>query len=204
MSLHPRKRSWGAQWPTYLWLALVWMLLWGDFSWANLLGGLALGVLVSLFFPLPAMSFAMRVRPIALAVLLLRFIYDLVAATVQVSVQVLDPRAMPHGAVVGVRLRNPADLYLTITAELSTLLPGTLVVEAHRLTGMLYLHVLDIEGYGGADKVRDDVLELEARVLRALASNEDLETAGLARRRPRGGDPRPVTPPALRRTEDHR
>lgn len=202
MTLHPRKRSWAAQWPTYLWLALVWMLLWGDFSWANLLSGLALGVAVSIFFPLPAMGFTMRVRPVALVLLVGRFAYDLVAATIQVSAQVLDPRSLPHGAVVGVRLRNPADLYLTITAELSSLVPGTLVVEAHRITGMLYLHVLDIEGSGGADRVRDDVLALEARVLRALASDDDLATAGLPKRRPRGGDPRPSPPEFALRTED--
>jgi multicomponent Na+:H+ antiporter subunit E len=68
---------------------------------------------------------------------------------------------------------------MTITAELSSLVPGSLVIEAHRLTGMLYLHVLDLDAAGGADKVRQDTLDLEARVLRAFASNEELQAAGL-------------------------
>ncbi|MEK8226242.1 monovalent cation/H+ antiporter complex subunit F [Oerskovia sp. M15] len=67
---------------------------------------------------------------------------------------------------------------MTITAELSSLVPGSLVIEAHRLTGMLYLHVLDLDAAGGADKVRQDALDLEARVLRAFASNDDLRAAG--------------------------
>ena len=37
-----------------VWLMLVWVLLWGTFSWANVLGGLAIGLLVLLLFPLPA------------------------------------------------------------------------------------------------------------------------------------------------------
>lgn len=179
MTLHRRRRKVLAQWPTLLWLALVWMLLWGDFSWANLFGGLAVAFLVTLLFPLPALGIRLKFRPLQFMKLGLFFFFDLAVASAQVSWQALNFTKVPHGAVVGVKLRNPADLYLTITAELSTLVPGSLVVEAHRLTGMLYLHVLDLDTYGGREKVRSDVLALEERVLRALASDEDLVLAGL-------------------------
>jgi multicomponent Na+:H+ antiporter subunit E len=85
--------------------------------------------------------------------------------------------------VIGVRLRSHSDLYLTVTAELASLVPGSLVIEAHRLTGMLYLHVLDAEAAGGVEAHRAAVLELEERVLRALASDAELERAGLPVRR---------------------
>ena len=179
MSLHTRRRGLLVQWPTILWLALVWILLWGEFTWANVLGGLAVGVVVTLVFPLPAMGFSIKVRPWHMLRLAWFFLSSLVKASFQVALQALSPRSDVHGAVVGVRLRNPADLYLTVTAELSTLVPGTLVVEAQRITGMLYLHVLDLAASGGEDAVRDDVLELEARVLYALASDEELVRAGL-------------------------
>src|SRR5690606_17709743 len=103
--------------------------------------------------------------------------------SVHVAALALDLRRTPRGAVVGVQLRNHSDLYLTITAELSTLTPGSLVVEAHRLTGMIYLHVLDLDSYGGAEKVRADTLALEERVLRALATDAELEEAGIEVRR---------------------
>lgn len=179
MTLHRRRRKVLAQWPTLLWLAVVWILLWGDFSWANLLGGLAVAFVVTLLFPLPALGIRLKVRPWQFVKLVMFFFYDLSVASAQVSWQALNFTKLPRGAVIGVQLRNPADLYLTITAELSTLVPGSLVVEAHRLTGMLYLHVLDLETYGGREKVRHDVLALEERVLRALASDEDLILAGL-------------------------
>ncbi|PJI93742.1 Na+/H+ antiporter subunit E [Luteimicrobium subarcticum] len=196
MSLHPR-RAWSSrshaaarlrrQWGSVVWLALVWCLLWGAFSVANVLGGLVLGALVVVVLPLPDLDFHGRVRPLAVLAVLGSFLVDLVVASFQVALLALSPRTMPRGAVVGVRLRNPSDLYLTVTAELASLVPGSLVVEVHRLTGMIYLHVLDLEAYGGVDKVRDDLLTLEARVLRALASDEELAAVGLARRRGRGG-----------------
>lgn len=182
MSLHPRRRRVRLQWGSIALLALVWILLWGEVSVANLLGGLVVGVLVTVLLPLPPIDFHGRVRPGALLYLFGRFFVDLARASVQVAGIALNFRRDPRGAVVAVQLRNHSDLYLTITAELSTLTPGSLVVEAHRLTGMLYLHVLDIDSYGGADKVRRDTLDLEERVLRAFASDEELEEAGLALR----------------------
>ncbi len=187
MSLHVRRRTtWRErlrhQWSAIVWLALVWVLLWGSLTWGNVLAGLLVGVLVVVLLPLPALPFHGHVRPLRVVALLARFGLDLFVASFQVAWQALRPGRQPRGAVVGVRLRNPSDVYLTVTAELSSLVPGSLVVEVHRLTGMLYLHVLDLEAYGGADKVRRDVLDLEARVLRALASDAELEAAGLATR----------------------
>ena len=47
--------------------------------------------------------------------------------------------------MIGVQLRNESDFYLALTAELSTLVPGSVVVEALKNSGTLYIHVLDVE-----------------------------------------------------------
>ena len=189
MSLHRRRGplagGWFnrllAQWRTAAWLTVVWVMLWGDLSGGNVIAGVLLASLLITFMPLPSIATSGTVRPWPLLVLVSRFVADLVVASFQVSMQAFRFRHTPHGAVVGVRLRNPSDIYLTITAELSSLVPGSIVVEAHRLTGMLYLHVLDLDAAGGADQVRSDTLALEARVLHALASNDELRAAGLYR-----------------------
>ncbi|WP_418275172.1 Na+/H+ antiporter subunit E [Isoptericola jiangsuensis] len=168
-----------SQWPAVLGQALVWVLLWGDLSWANVIGGAALGLVVLVVFPLPHVGFRGRVRPLALGTLVARFTADLVVASFQVAVMALRPGYTPHGAVVQVRLRNPDDVFLTITAVLSTLVPGTLVMETKRRTGLVYLHVLDIDRFGPADEVRRDVLALEERVLRAFAPDDVLVRCGL-------------------------
>lgn len=181
MTLHARRRGFFQHWSAALWLAVVWTLLWGDLTVGNVLSGLIVGLVVTYAFPLPAIGFHVRLRPWSFLVLAGYFLAELVTASFQVASQALNPKFRPRGAVVGVKLRNPADLYLTITAELSSLVPGSLVIEAHRLTGMIYLHVLDLESHGGPDKVRQHTLDLEARVLRAMATDDELARAGLTR-----------------------
>lgn len=195
MTLHRRRRTLGAQWPSIVWLTAVWMMLWGDVSWGNLVGGLLVAVVVAVVMPLPTIDFHGRLRPLAILHLLARFAVDLVRASVQVSLEAFRFGRTPRGAVVGVRLRSSSDLYLTIIAELSSLVPGSLVIEANRLTGMLYLHVLNLEAYGGVEKVRDDVHALEDRVMRALASDEELLRAGIARSARSRPEPGSLPPP---------
>jgi len=188
MSLHRRRvsvRRWRLLWPGALFLAVMWMMLWGGLTWANLVGGLIVAVVVLLALPMPPAAFHGTVRPWRLLVLLARFHWDLVRASVQVAGLVLRFGHTPRGAIVGVRLRSDNDLFMTVVAELSSLVPGTLVVDAHRITGTLYLHVLDVDTSGGVEAVRHDTLALEARVLRALGSADDLAMLGLPARRGR-------------------
>jgi multicomponent Na+:H+ antiporter subunit E len=175
----PRRRPRAARWSTVLWLVAVWILLWGRLSVANLLAGLAIAILVTRGLRMAPIEFYGRPRPVGIAVLVGRFLIDLVHASFQVSVLALRPGRLPRGAVIGVQLRSHSDLYLTLTAELCSLVPGSLVVEAHRLTGRLYLHVLDVEQVGGIERARRVVLDQEERVLRALASDAELTEAGL-------------------------
>ncbi|MBO0898390.1 Na+/H+ antiporter subunit E [Cellulomonas sp. zg-ZUI222] len=186
MSLHPRRAGWRFQWATVLWLTVVWVLLWGQVTWGNVVNGVLLGLLVTAGLRMTRVEFRGRVHPVGLLVLLGRFALDLVRASFEVSLVALRPRHTPRGAVICVQLRSHSDLYLTLTAELVSLVPGSIIVEAHRLTGRLYVHVLDVETSGGVEKARQNVLDQEARLLRALASDEELAEAGLQRSRRAG------------------
>ena len=179
MTLHPRRRTRPA-WGTVLWLTAVWVLLWGNLSIANVLAGVVLALLVTLGLRMQPIDFHGHLRAGPLVVLVGRFVVDLVRASFEVAWLALRPGYTPNGAVVGVQLRGRSDLYLTMTAELCSLVPGSLVVEAHRLTGMLYLHVLDVRQAGGVEAARASVLAQEERVLRAFASDEELAAAGLS------------------------
>ncbi len=166
-------------WPTVLWVTVLWVLLWGDLSWGNVAAGVVIGVVVPALLPLPAVLYHGKVRPGRVLVLVAYFIRDLVVSSFQVALIALSFGHRPHGAVIGVQLRSASDLYLTLTAELSTLIPGSIVVEALRRNGMVYLHILDLEAMGGPDAVRRNILAVEERVLRALASDAELEQVGL-------------------------
>lgn len=178
MSLHPRRRSVGFHVAAVVWLTAVWVLLWGRLSVANLLAGAGLAVLAVRAFPMPAIDYHGRLRPWGLLRLAGWFVADLVVASVQVAALALG-RRRPESAVVRVRLRSHSDLYLTLTAQLCSLVPGSVVVEALRTDGVLYVHVLDVRTTG-VEAARDHVLRTEERVLRALASDAELAQAGLA------------------------
>jgi multicomponent Na+:H+ antiporter subunit E len=94
-------------------------------------------------------------------------------SSIQVARVVLRPPRPLRNAVVEVNLRTPSDLVLTLVAEMTCLIPGSLVVEARRSTHTLYLHVLDIGDEEGVERFRQGVLDQETRVVRAMGRHVD-------------------------------
>jgi multicomponent Na+:H+ antiporter subunit E len=165
-----RRRVGGLQPVPLIWLTVVWVALWGDLSAANVLGGLLVGVAVCLVFPLPALKLQVRVRPLRLLGLILHFLADVVMASAQVSWTTLRLHRQPRNAVIEIDLRTQSDFVLTVVAEMVSLVPGSLVVEARRSTHTLFLHVLDAQDEAGVESMRAEVFRLERRVVRALGA----------------------------------
>jgi multicomponent Na+:H+ antiporter subunit E len=117
----------------------------------------------------------LRVRPVWLGWLVLKFLGDVVAASAQVAWVTLRLHRPPRNAVIEVDLRTDSDFVLTVVAEMVSLVPGSLVVEARRSTHTLFLHVLDAGDMAGVESMRTHVLALERRVVLALGA----ETAHL-------------------------
>jgi multicomponent Na+:H+ antiporter subunit E len=170
--LTPRRFG-SLQLPMIAWLTVVWVALWGDISAANVVSGLLVGAAVSLVFPLPPVRMHLRVRPLPLVWLVLHFLGSLVVASFQVTVSTLRFGRVPRNAVIGVTLRTRSDFVLTVVAEMTCLVPGSLVVEARRFTHTLFLHVLDVGDVAGAERMRSQTLALERRVVRALGAEVD-------------------------------
>jgi multicomponent Na+:H+ antiporter subunit E len=164
------------QLPVIVWLTVVWVALWGDVSVANILGGLAVSVAVCTVFPLPPLRMGLHVNLPRLGWLVLHFLGDVVAASAQVAWVTMQLGRQPRNAVIEVDLRTRSDLILTIVAEMVSLVPGSLVVEARRSTHTLFLHVLDAKDMSGVERMRTQVFELERRVVRALAPDSETET----------------------------
>lgn len=179
----PRRRF---QWKTLLGLTVVWVLLWGELSAANVASGLIVSAFVIMVFPAPPVGFAGRARPVGLLLLAGHFVADLVVASAQVSAQALRFGQPPVSAVVNVHLRTSSDLYLTLTAQIISLIPGSVVVEARRSSSTLFLHVLGVRDSADVERARARALRQETRVLRALGSAAELEehrrrTGGVSR-----------------------
>ena len=154
-------------------LTVTWALLWDRVSLFIVLTGVLLSLLVFLVFPLPRIERDGRVRPVALARLVGRLGVDLVRSSVRVVGLVLSSRT-PRGAIIRVQLRSRSDLVLTLTAELVSLVPGSIVLEVRRASSTLYLHVLDTVEPAALEQAARDVLDAEARVLRAFGTDEEV------------------------------
>lgn len=177
-----RVKFW-TRWPMVLWLTAVWVLLWGDLTVANVVIGFVLAVLLVTLMPMPRVGFEGRPWLPGIVVLVVRFLGDVVMASVQVAKKAVARGEPPRGAVIRVQLRSHSDLFLTVTAQLCSLVPGSIIVEAHRLTGTLYVHVFDVADSGGIDGARDHCLEIEKRVLYAFATDAAIAEAGLRPRK---------------------
>ncbi len=170
MRLLTRRRISGG---SVLWLTAVWVLLWGVPTPLTVVGGLLVSTVVLLLFPLPRVQVRLVVRPLATAVLLGRFLYDLVLASLEVSWLAVRHGPTTRGAVMDIELAGDEELLQTITAEMVALVPGTVVIDLDPHERLLTLHALNVATLREAQTVRRRVLGQEARVLRAFHPDPD-------------------------------
>ena len=166
-----------------VWLTLVWIGLWGSFSAANVLGGLALAAVLLALLPLQEEPPQAQVRWTALLRYLGFFAVELVRASLIVVWQVLRPGRELHQAVLAVDALGASDLLLTVVANSISLTPGTLTLEVDRERSVLYVHVLDVGGPGGVDRARRSIQELERLAILAVGSRECRARLAAAQRR---------------------
>lgn len=151
-----------------LWLAAVWTMLWGRWSWGTALAGVLVAIVITVLLPLPRVVLGGRVHPWGLVRFALRFVRDLVVSSIQVSWWALGPATSLRNAVVAIELRSRSDLLVTITSEALTLVPGSIVIDVDRPRSTIYAHVLGVRGPDDIERFRRDVLALEERVIRAF------------------------------------
>jgi multicomponent Na+:H+ antiporter subunit E len=160
--------------PLLGWLVLVWMLLWGTRSWANLLSGLLVGAVLMTVLPLPPVEGGNRVRPLPLLGFLGHFAVDLATSAAQVAWLALRPGGPQSSAIVRVRLRTDSDLLLTMVAEALSLVPGSLVIDLDREHAVLTVHLLYVRDLDDVAQQKAHVLHVEDRLVRAFGSAADV------------------------------
>lgn len=166
------------QLPLLMWLVLVWNLLWGTWSWANLLSGAVVALGVTLLLPLPPVVGGARVRPVALVRFVGHFVVDLVSSGALVAWQTVRPRGIDRSAIITVQLRTDSDLLLTVLAESLTLVPGSMVIDLDREHRTIALHILHVRDQGDVERQREAVLAEEERVVRAFGSPDEIAALG--------------------------
>lgn len=161
--------------PLLVWLVLVWGALWQDFSPGNLLFGALLAVLVARMFYLPPVELSGRFNILYAVPFALKFLAKVAAASIQIMYLAVARGPRVISAVVAVPLRSHQDLLVTATGHVISLIPGSLVVEVDRSTSTLYLHALNISSPREVDKLRAEVREIEAGLIRIMGNPEELD-----------------------------
>jgi multicomponent Na+:H+ antiporter subunit E len=170
-----RVRNFVSQLPLLAGLVVLWMLLWGSFTWLNLLTGILLALLVSVIFYLPAVQLSGRMNPWFTFTFLARLLGDIARASTEVALLTLRPRLKLTNAIIQVPLRTRSDLILTWTAVATSIVPGSIVVDIDRVNSTLYLHVLNMKSLEQTDRFREGVMKTEKRIVSAFGSHEDIE-----------------------------
>lgn len=172
-----RRRALGLarRWPLFVWLMVVWVALWGSPSPANLLGGAAVALAVGVTFPLPPLPTVLRLRPWPLFVLVVRFLADLVVSSFEVAALAWRPRR-PGVAVVRTQVATTSEAVLTMVGELTSLVPGTIVLETDSANRAIYLHCLGTDTMQDVETVRRRVRRVDQRVRDAFGTRAHTQT----------------------------
>ncbi|WP_159841335.1 Na+/H+ antiporter subunit E [Nocardia sp. CY41] len=147
-----------------VWLTLVWLVLWGDLSVANLLGGLVVAALIMVALPLPRVPVSGRLNPLPLLELVLVSAYYALESSLQVAWFAIRPAPTPVSGVLRVYARTRSDLVLVLWTDVLNLIPGTMVLEIDRRRCVVYVHVLDV----GSDAAVDKFFRITRRLERLL------------------------------------
>jgi multicomponent Na+:H+ antiporter subunit E len=153
-------------------LAVIWVLLWGTASPANVLSGLLIGTLLVLVVPglrRRRGRSRVRLRPIAIARLVGYMLVTTVRSNVELTRDVLSPVSRRRTGIVGVQLPSCSDEVLTLISNLLALSPGTIPIEIHWNPVVLYIHVLRLTDI---DDVRRNVLHLTDLAVKAFGSDQ--------------------------------
>ncbi len=158
---------------TVCWLILIWVLLWGNISAANILSGLAVALVITVLLPLPAVPVEGRFHPLSLLKLIVIVAWWLVVSSVQVAALALKPGKPPLTAVLRAHLDIKSDLVLALAVNILNLTPGNIVLEIDQARRMIYVHVLDVGSDRTVNRFYHQVDKLQKLLVATFERDED-------------------------------
>lgn len=154
------------------WLTALWVLLWGEITFANVASGLVVAVVVVTLSGLPRVARrsddnAARVSLLHTAYFVVYVLYKLVEANLYVAWEIVTPRNRINVGVVRVPLRTESEVAMMVVSNVITLTPGTFTFEVKGSPPVLYVNVLHLHDL---EDVRKDLLHIEELSVRAFGS----------------------------------
>ncbi len=170
-------RSRAVQLFVLLWLATVYVWLWGDISAANIVAGLAIGLLIMLLLPLPRVHVEGKAHPFSILTLMGLTAYYALESSAQVAWLAVRPGPPPVTGVLRIRLAIRSDLVLVLCCDVLNLIPGTMVLEIDKERRVVYVHVLDVGSDKAVNKFYRSTRRLERLFIAAFERESDRQQA---------------------------
>ncbi|KZE99992.1 MAG: Na+/H+ antiporter subunit E [Rhodococcus sp. (in: high G+C Gram-positive bacteria)] len=164
---------------TLAWLTAVWVLLWGNVSVANVLGGMVVGLGIMMLLPLPKVPVEGRIHVLSLIRLVAVYIYLAAESSVNVAWLAIRPKAPPVTGVLRCRIAIKSDLVLTLLVDGLNMFPGTMVLEIDQTRRLIYVHVLDMGTQKAVDSFYRSVRRLEKLFIAAFERDSDWKPSPL-------------------------
>jgi len=159
------------------WLVLVWDLLWGKLSVANIVGGLAVAVLIIVLLPLPVVPVEGRLHPLSLARFVVQVGWYLAVSSVQMAWLAIKPGPPPKSAVLRAQLAIKSDLVLALAVNTINLIPGTIVVDIDQSRRTVYVHVLDVGSAEAVTRFHHEIAVIERLLITSFERDADWQPA---------------------------
>jgi multicomponent Na+:H+ antiporter subunit E len=162
---------------TLVWLTLVWLLLWGTVSVANVLSGVVVALGITLLLPLPSVPVQGRLHPLSLLWLVMHVAWWLAQSSVQVAWLAIRPGRPPLSAVLREHLALKSDLVLALAVNIMNLTPGTIVLEIDQARRLVYVHVLDVGSERSVERFYRQIAQLERLMIAAFERDSEWRPA---------------------------
>ncbi|MCX2934188.1 Na+/H+ antiporter subunit E [Mycobacterium sp. CVI_P3] len=162
---------------TLVWLILVWLLLWGSVSVANVISGLVVALGITLLLPLPSVPVQGRLHPLSLAWLALHVAWWLTQSSLQLAWLAIRPGRSPLSAVLRGHLALKSDLVLALAVNIMNLTPGTIVLEIDQARRLVYVHVLDVGSQRSVERFYRQMAQLERLLIAAFERDSEWRPA---------------------------
>jgi multicomponent Na+:H+ antiporter subunit E len=155
------------------WLTLVWILLWGNVSAANVVTGLTVALVITLLLPLPQVTIEGRLHPLSLLRFVVLIGYYLVLSSVQVAWLAIRPGPPPQTAVLRAHLAIKSDLVLALAVNAINLIPGSIVLEIDQTRRMIYVHVIDVGSAASVQRFYRQIADVERLMIASFEREAD-------------------------------
>jgi len=166
--------AWRYDVPLVAGLTVLWALLWGSWTPLTLLCGIVVALIVTQALPLPPVPLSARFSIVHVLRFLVVWSGLVMVASFRVAWVAFRPRAVRRSSITLVQLHSTSEMTFTLATLAVSLVPGSYVADVDLRRRRLLLHVLDTERLEQVDDERRMALRIEAMVIRALGSKQDV------------------------------